>query len=147
MILLGIMVPKVTTQTSDLVASSYHTFNLLADVYRLGGAAPELVAKLNIALEQMQEARIKRAQGDEAGAARLEEQARSTIAEIENAIPAAQQRAERDSATRMLFVLASIPVAVIISTFTFYLALSTWRRYERLKLYEMRIVENKKSED
>jgi hypothetical protein len=144
--LLNVMIPQANTQNSELSILSYQAFSQLAQVYRSGGSAPDLVAKLNVALAQIQEATILRAQGNLTGATKLEGQAQSTIADVEKAIPAAQLKAQQDSTTRTLSVLASIPIVVIISTLIFYGALRTWRWYERAKLFEMRIVE-KKTED
>jgi hypothetical protein len=146
LVLFSTMTPQANTQSLDLTASSYQAFSQLAQVYQSGGTAPDLVAKLNVAIAQIQEARIVRAQGNGTGAAKLEEQARSTIVEVENAIPVAQANAQEESATRALFVIASIPVVVILSTLIFYAALRTLRWYERAKLFEMRIVE-KQTED
>lgn len=145
--LLSIMSPQANTQSVDLTASSYQAFSQLARVYQSGGTAPDLVAKLNVAITQIQESKIMRAQGNGTGAAKLEEQARSTIVEVENAIPFAQANSQEESTTRVLFVIASIPVVVILSTLIFYSVLRTWRSYERAKLFEMRIVEKKKTED
>jgi hypothetical protein len=145
--LFSIMWPQANMQNADLTASSYQVFSELAQVYQSGGTAPGMVAKLNVAVAEIQEAQVARAQGNATGAARLEEQARSTIAEVESAIPAAQAKAQQESTTRALFVVAAIPVAVFISTFIFYVALRAWRWYEKEKLFEMRIVEKKKAED
>jgi ABC-type enterochelin transport system substrate-binding protein len=134
-------------QNADLTASSYQAFSELAQVYQSGGRAPDLVAKLNVAIAKIQDAQVARAQGNVTGAASLEEQARSAIAEVENAVPAAQASAQQQSATRTLFVVATIPVAVFISAFIFYASLRTWRWYEKEKLFEMRIVEKKENED
>lgn len=144
---LSIMTPQADTPNLDLTASSYQAFNQLSQIYQSGATAPDLVAKLNVAIAQIQEAKIMRAQGNGTGATKLEEQARSTIAEVENAIPVAQANAQEESTTRALFVIASIPVVVILSTLIFYSVLRTWRSYERAKLFEMRIVEKKKTED
>jgi len=141
------MTPQANTQSQDLTASSFQAFNQLAQVYKSGGTAPDLVAKLNAAVAQIQVARIMRAQGNGTGAAKLEEEAQSTITEVENAIPTAQRVAQQESAARTLLVIASIPVVVIVSTLIFYAALRTWRWYEKAKLFEMRIVEKKKTED
>ena len=145
--LLNTMTPQANTQSQDLTASSFQAFNQLAQVYKSGGTAPDLVAKLNAAVAQIQVARIMRAQGNGTGAAKLEEEAQSTITEVENAIPTAQRVAQQESAARTLLVIASIPVVVIVSTLIFYAALRTWRWYEKAKLFEMRIVEKKKTED
>jgi hypothetical protein len=144
---LSIATFQVSTQNSELTASSYEVFNQLAGVYKSGGVAPDLVAKLNLALTQIHQAHVKRNQGDATGAAMLEDQARSALADIQKAIPARQQEAERKSTTRALLVMASIPIVVILSTLVFYAALRTWRWYEKAKLFEMRIVEKKTTED
>jgi hypothetical protein len=145
--LLSIMLPRANTQNTDLTTSSYQAFSQLAKVYQSGGRAPDLVAKLNVAVAKIQEAQVAMAQGNATGAARLEKQARSTIAEVENAIPSAQASAQQESTTRTLFVVAAIPIAVLLSTFIFYASLRMWRWYEKEKLFEMRIVEKKKTED
>jgi hypothetical protein len=144
--LFSIMWPQAHMQNVDLTASSYQAFGQLARVYESGGTAPDLVAKLNVAVAKIEEAQVARAQGNVTGAARLEEQAQSAIAEVESASPAAQASAQHDAATRTVFVVATIPVVVFISTFIFYASLRTWRWYEKEKLFEMRIVE-KKTED
>ena len=119
----------------------------MADVYKRGGEAPDLVAKLNTAIDLIQQAQIKRNSGDGAGAAALEEQARTQITEVIGNIPAAQQDADRVNANRTLAMILLIPISVVVSTFIFYVALRTWRTYERLKLYEMTIIEKKKTQD
>jgi hypothetical protein len=143
----SVMLPRANMQNADLTVSSYQAFSELAQVYRSGGTAPDLVAKLNVAVAEIQEAQVARGQGNFSGAASLEQQARSTIVEVENAIPTAQASAQRESTARTLFVVATIPVAVFVSTFIFYASLRTWRWYEKHKLFEMRIVERKETED
>ena len=70
------------------------------------------------------------------------------MAQIMSEAPAAQQKAALDSTTRTIVVVASIPVVVAASTLIFYVTLRTWRWYERMKLFEMRIVVGeKKTED
>jgi hypothetical protein len=64
-----------------------------------------------------------------------------------NEVPAAQQKAQAESTTRAILVFVPIPLVVAVSTFLFYSALRTWRWYEKTKLFEMRIVEKKKTED
>jgi hypothetical protein len=145
--MLPMIAPQANTQAVDLTSSSFQAFNQLQQVYEIRGTAPDLVAKLNVAIAQIQEAKILRAQGNDTGAAKLEQQARSTITEVENAVPAARLKAQQESTSRILFVIASIPVFVIVSTLIFYAALRTWRWYEKAKLFEMRIVEKKKTED
>jgi hypothetical protein len=145
--ILSMMLPQANMQNADLMTSSYQAFTQLAQVYQSGGAAPALVAKLNDAVARIQEAQVARAQGNVTGAAGLEEQARSAIAEVENGIPIAQASAEQDSAARSLFAVTMIPIAVLVSTFIFYASLRGWRWYEKEKLFEMRIVEKKETED
>lgn len=145
--LLGTMTHYANTQGVDPTASSYQAFNRLAQVYESSGTAPDLVAKLNVAIAEIQEAKILRAQGNSTGAANLEQQAQSTISEVENAVPAAQLKAQQESTSRTLFVIASIPVVVIVSTLIFYATLRTWRWYEKARLFEMRIVEKKETKD
>jgi hypothetical protein len=143
----GTMLPRASMQTVDLTASSYQVFSQLAEVYQSGGTAPDLVAKLNVAVAKIQEAQVARAQGNVTDAASLEEQARSAIAEVENAIPAAQASAQRESTARTMVAVTMIPVAVFVSTSIFYASLRAWRWYEKEKLYKMRIVEKKETED
>jgi hypothetical protein len=145
--LFSLMLPQANMQNADLTVSSYRAFSELAQVYQSGGTAPDLVAKLNVAVAKIQEAQVARAQGNVKGAAGLEQQAGSAIAEVEGAIPAAQASAQQQSATRTLFVVATIPVAIFVSTFIFYASLWAWRWYEKEKLFEMRIVEKKETED
>jgi hypothetical protein len=145
--LFSMILPQAGTQNADLTTLSYQVFSQLAQVYQSSGTAPDLVAKLNVAVAKIQEAQIARAQGNATGATSLEEQARSTIADVENAIPAAQARAQQESATRTLITVATIPIVVFISTLIFYASLRTWRWYEKEKLFEMRIAEKKKTED
>ena len=138
----------VAAQTpDDIIVISQETFGRLAEVYNSGGDAPELVAKLNDALQLAQEARLKRLSGDEAGGLALEEQARVAISEISDEIPAAQQQARQRSMARTLTVLVSVPVVVALSTLIFYVALKGWRWYDKTKLFEMTIVEKNKEED
>jgi len=133
--------------SEEITGLSRETFGRLAEVYNSGGDAPGLVSRLNRALELVQEARLKRLSGDEAGALALEEQARVSISEISDEIPAAQQQARQRSMVRALTVLVSVPVVVAVSTFIFYVALRAWRWYDKAKLFEMRIVEKRKEED
>ncbi len=146
--LLNSVIPHAATQTpEDATALSYQAFSQLAEVYQLGSKAPDLVAKLNMALQLIEKARLKRSTGDEAGAVVAEGQARSTIADIMSSIPGAKQSAERGLTTRTLLVAGLVPVAVALSTFAFYVGLRMWRWYGKMRLFEMRIVEKKKIED
>lgn len=146
-LLLGPEVFIVGSQRSDPIALSYQAFSELDEkVYRSGGEAPDLVAKLNLAVGVIEEAQMKRVQGDPAAANGLEDNATSIIQSVLTAIPTAQEQAAAHSASWNLTVLVLIPVVVILSTFLFLVSLRTWRYYERMKLYEMRIVE-KKAED
>ena len=145
--LVSIRTPMTITQTSDeLTALTHKVFNQIAGVYQSGGESPELVARLNDVLELAEQARLMRLEGNEASAVRLEEQAHTAISEIMKDVPAARQRAENDSTTRTLTVLVTVPLVVALSTFAFYVGLGTWRRYERNKLFEMRIIEKKKKD-
>lgn len=147
-VLLGTTTLRANTQVGENVTVlSYRAFDRVAQVYRSGGSAPDLVAKLNVALAQIQEARLKRSQGDNASAARLEDQARATIADITRDVSVAQQRAERDSMARTLVTVALVPVVVVFSAFMFYGGLRVWRWYEKTRLFRMRIIEKKKIED
>jgi hypothetical protein len=142
-----ILPPIVVGQaTSDTVQISFGVFTGLQQVYKVG-QAPSLVEKLNRALELIGEAESSRLHGDEATAARLDEQAKTIMSDITSEIPSAQEATQRDAASRTLFLVVLIPVTVIVSTFGFSVALVTWRWYERMKLYEMRIVVGKKEED
>ena len=132
----------VTSQTSnDPTTLSYLAFNQLQAIYRSGGNAPDLVAKLNLAIGLIQEARIKRTQGDLADAANLEDNARTVIQSVLTAIPAAQMEAIHNSFDTQVTVVALIAATVISSTLLFYAFLRTWFYFEKMKLYEMRIVE------
>ena len=126
---------------------AFQAFTGLADVYKRGGEAPDLVAKINTAIDLIQQAQIKRNSGDGARASALEEQARTQITEVIGKTPAAQQDADRVNANRTLTTILLIPISVAVSTFIFYFALRTWRTYEKLKLYEMTIIEKKKTQD
>jgi hypothetical protein len=144
-VLASLRTPLAKTQTSqDVTALSHEAFTQISGIYRVGGQAPQLVAKLNDALDLIQQARLRRSEGDEAGAARLEQEARAEISDIMNEAPAAYQKARRDSTARTYQVIGSIPLVVALSTCIFYLGLRTWRWYEKIKLFEMRIVEKKK---
>jgi len=137
-----------TGQTSeDPTGSARQAFAQLAGIYRSGGNAPELVAKLNVALELIQEARSKRLDRDQVSALALEEKARVAISEVLGEIPAAQEKAQRESTNRTLMVLLYVPAVVALSTFIFYVALRTGRWYEKTKLFEMRIVEKREEKD
>jgi hypothetical protein len=143
---LSLVVRQANMQNADLTSSSFQAFDQLRQLYEIGGTRPDLVAKLNLAIAQIEDAKILRAQGNEAGAAKLEEQAQSTIAEVEGAVPAATLKAQQELTNRTLLVIAYIPVVVIASALIFYTSLRAWRWYEKAKLFEMRIVE-KKTED
>ena len=147
----GIMIATASLATSqtpdDLNGLTREAFGQLAGVYRSGGSAPELVSKLNLALELIQQARFKRLGGDEASALVLEQRAHVVISEILEEEPAAQQEAQRQSTTRTLSVFLSVPVVVTLSTLVFYTTMRTWRWYEKTKLFEMRIIGKKKEND
>jgi len=139
--------PSVEPQASeDLTSLTREAFTQIAEVYRLGGDAPELVAKLNRALELTDQARLKRFEGDEASAAKLEEQARVAILQIMNDVPDARERAEYHSVIKTVTMFVLVPAVVALSTIIFYAGLRTWRWYEKGKLFEMRIVAKKKED-
>jgi hypothetical protein len=135
--------PLVSSQTSNPTDLSYDAFRQLEGIYRSGGQAPALVAKMNSALNLIEEAHSKRTQGDVADATRLENEARSIIQSVLSAVPEAQQKAASDSANKVYIAVALVPIGAFLSAAIFYATLRTWRYYERLKLYEMRIVEKK----
>lgn len=128
------------TQTTDVSTLSYQAFNQLASIYRSGGSAPSLVSRLNLALGLIEDAHAKRAQGDEAGALRLEDQARSILNQMPPEITAAQQQALHDSTLRTQFTYGEAALVVALLTLGFYGGLRIWRWYEKEKLYEMRIL-------
>jgi hypothetical protein len=139
--------PLVLGQFSnDALSLSYQIFDRLQEIYRVG-QAPRLVDKLNSALELINKAELSRSQGDHDNAASLEEQATTMLNEISSDIPAAELNAQREASDRTLFVVAMVPVTVIISTFGFCISLMVWRRYEKMKLYEMIVVEGKKKDN
>ena len=146
-ILNGVYLLSIIRAQEDVQSLAFQAFTGVADVYKRGGEAPDLVAKLNIAIDLIQQAQMKRNTGDGAGGAALEEEARTRVTKIIGEIPAAQQDADRATANRTLTTILLIPISVVISTFIFYVALRTWRGYERLRLYEMKIVEKKKASD
>ncbi|MGA2973273.1 MAG: hypothetical protein ABSE39_11730 [Candidatus Bathyarchaeia archaeon] len=131
------------SQVADVSTLSYQTFNQLASVYRSGGTAPGLVSRLNVALGLIENARIKRAQGDTANAVRLEDQARSIIEQLSPETIAAQQQAVHDSTLRAQVAYGEAALVVALLTFCFYAGLRLWRWYEKERLYEMRILAEK----
>jgi len=137
----------IISPPEDPTNMSRNVFAHLSDVYRSGGNASDLVARLNVALELIDEARLKRLNGEESQAVLLEEKARVIITGIVDELPAAQQRAQRDATAKTLLVVITVPVVVVLSTLLFFAALRTWRWYEKTKLFEMEIVEKKKEED
>jgi hypothetical protein len=142
--LLSLTIPRGATQgTQDLTDMSYRAFSEIAGVYRSGGEAGELVSKLNEAIQLIQQSKAELLAGNQTGASSLDEKARSIIEYVQADAPAAQQRAQSKSQIRIITVIALIPIAVLLSTFVFIVALRIWRDYERSKLYEMRIVEGK----
>jgi hypothetical protein len=147
MILNGAYLLWIISAQEDVQSLAFQAFTGLADVYKRGGEAPDLVAKLNMAIDLIQQAQMKRNAGDGAGAAALDEEARTQLTKVISEIPAAQQDADRATANRTLTTILLIPISVVISTFIFYVALRTWRGYEKLRFYEMEIVEKKKAQD
>ncbi|MGD0176591.1 MAG: hypothetical protein ABSC50_07185 [Candidatus Bathyarchaeia archaeon] len=141
--LFGSVALPAYSQTSNPTDLSYLAFRQLLLVYQSGGQASDLVARMNSALSMIEEAHNDRIQGNTADANRLENEAGSAIQDVLAAIPAAQGKAASDSANNVLTVVALVPLGILVSTLIFYATLRTWRSYERLKLYEMRIVEKK----
>jgi hypothetical protein len=133
--------------SEEVTASARQAFRRLSVVYASGSTATELVAKLNGALELIQEASYKRLKGDEASALTLKEQARMLVEEVTSEIPAAQRRAQNESMIRTVVVILSIPVVVAISALVFFSSLRAWRWYEKIRFFEMRIIEKKKEVD
>jgi CHASE3 domain sensor protein len=99
---------------------------------------------MNTALEQIQEARVEAALGQTAEAQALQDQARGTLEKIITESPGAQQQAQLEATRRSTVVLAFIPITVVVCTVASYVAVRVWRRYDRSRLYEMRIVNEKK---
>lgn len=148
-VLAGIVVlPHVVIgqAASDALPLSYRVFVPLQQIYEIG-QAPALVDKLNKALELIGEADSSHLRGDDATAAILDEQAKTMMNEISSETPSAQEAVQREAASRTFFVVAIIPVAVVLSTLGFLVVLMVWRWYERMRLFEMRIVVGKKEED
>jgi hypothetical protein len=129
---------QVATDTTTL---SYETFVQLKTFYQSGGQAPTLLAKVNEALILIQEAQVKRSQGDAVAANGLEDEARSTMQSVIGALPAAQEHAAQQARSRTIIVVTLIPVVVLLSSSTFYAVIQLWHRYEKMKLYEMKILE------
>lgn len=136
-----------TTETSpsptqnDAVALSYEAFNQLARIYSAGGETPDLVARLNTALGLIQEAHVRLANGDNASAVQLDDEAQSILARVISEIPNAQQAAAHQTSTRFIIVIGSVPVIVSLTTLSFYVVLRIRRWDEKTRLYEMRIIE------
>ena len=130
----------VETQTSEVSTLSYQAFDQLAQVYRSGGTAPNLVTQLNTALALIEEARVKRAQGDAGGAIGMENQARTIIGQVSSGISVAQQEAVHNSTSRAQTTTVEAVLVVSVSTAGFYASLLIWRWYEKEKLFEMKIL-------
>jgi hypothetical protein len=130
-------------EATDTTTLSYQTFLQLKTIYQSGGQAPTLLAKVNEALILIQEAQVKRSQGDAVAASGLEDEARSTMQSVIGALPAAQEHAAQQAKSRTIIVVALIPLVVLLSSSTFYAIIRIWRRYEKMKLYEMKILEKK----
>jgi hypothetical protein len=145
-LVVSVSVTQVNSQSSDIVALSYQAYSEIATIYRSGGQAPDLVAKLNTALDMLHSAQLKHDEGDEQGATMLENQARTILDQVIAEVPPAQQQAKQEVVSETLSLMLTIPVTAIASTLVFYVALSTFRWYEKMKLYELRIVE-KETED
>lgn len=130
----------LTQQPESLDSLSYRAFSGLATVYRQGGQSPELLAKLNQALGLVDEARLKLLQGDGAGATKLQAQANSVLTDVLNQTPAVQQIAANERTVKTWLTVGMVPIAVLLSTLFFLGSLTTWRRYEKSHLFEMRII-------
>jgi hypothetical protein len=98
------------------------------------------VAKLNQALALMDEARLKLLQGNGAEASTLQGQANSLLTDVLNQTPPVQQGAANEQSVKAWLTFGMVPVAVLLSTLLFYASLTTWRRYEKSQLFEMRII-------
>ncbi len=137
--------PRATPSTSeDVTALAQETYGRLAQIYRSGGSAPELIGRLNDALGLVHEAQLKRLSGDESGAVALEEQARVIILQVASEASSVQQKAQQDSTNRTVIAIVTVPLVSAISTLVFYAALRTRRRHEKARVFGMRIVEKKK---
>lgn len=135
-----------SSRGDDVQSSVFQAYVGLAEVYASGGQAPELVARLNGAIQLAQQANIKRENGDVIGAASLDNEAEAEITSIISGIPFAQQNADQVSSTRTLTALVLVPVSVTVSTLVFFVALRAWRGYKRRQLYGMRIIEKAKED-
>jgi hypothetical protein len=143
-LLVSISTPYGTSQTSEnLIPSTYQAFSKLAEVYAKGGQASELLAKLNLALEYIQQTESSQSKGDQAASTVANEKARTLLADLTSEISSAQQESERNFQIRALVVIASVPLVVLIASLTFYESLRVWRSYERRRLFGMKIVEKK----
>ncbi len=137
---------RASSLEEDALAQSYQAFNQVAPIYRAGGQAPGLIDKLNAALSLIEEAHVRLANGDNASAVQLETEAQTILAGVISDIPDAQQAAAHETSTRFALVVGSIPVIVGLTTLLFYVGLRVWRWNEKIRLYEMRIIE-KETED
>jgi hypothetical protein len=141
-----------TTETSlsstqnDPVALSYEAFSQLVRIYSAGGETPDLVAKLNTALDLIQEAHVRFANGENASAVQLDNEAQSILSGVISEIPNAQLAAAHQTSTRFTIVVGLVPVIVSLTTLSFYVVLRIRRWDEKTRLYEMRIIE-KEPED
>jgi CHASE3 domain sensor protein len=149
-VLLAILLLTITMATyvssqeaTDATTLSYQTFLQLKTIYQSGGKAPTLLAKVNRALILIQEAQAKRSQGNAVAANGLENEARSTMQSVLGTLPAAQEQAAQQARARTIIVVTLIPLVVLLSSSTFYAIIRIWRAYERMKLYEMKILEKK----
>lgn len=131
----------VMTSGDDVQSNVFRAYTGLADVYARGAQTPDLVARLNAAINLTEQAKIRRENGDLVGAASLDSQAEAEVTGVLNEIPAAQQNAIQVSSMRTMTAILLDPIIVIVSTFLFYVVLRSWRAYERRRLYEMRIIE------
>jgi len=130
----------LTQQQAASDVLSYRAFSALATAYREGGQTPGLVAKLNQALTLEDEAHLRLLQGNVGDATRLQAQANSILTDILNEVPSLQQSAANERTARTWVTVGLIPVTVLLSTLLFYAFLLVYRRYEKSRLFEMRII-------
>ncbi|MGA2785866.1 MAG: hypothetical protein ABSF09_14345 [Candidatus Bathyarchaeia archaeon] len=128
-------------ETNTLDSLTFQAFSQVANVYALGGQAPALVDELNKALSLLQESRVSQSSGNVTQATALESEARSLISDVLARAPSAAHQASVESSNKIIYTVATIPIIVAISTICFYAVLRSWSRYERAKLFELRIVE------
>jgi len=133
----------IDSSDSELTLQTYQAYSRIMAIYRAGGEAPSLVGKLNSALMLIHEAQLRRSEGDQASATRLEDQARTLFQEITDEASVDLANAKQATTLRTSLIIASVPATVAISTSVLYIALWMMRWLKRSRLYGMRIVEKK----